>query len=64
MKPSSRVFCRPRNPAPLADKLLIDSLSFEQVHGSEAGMFLFYLIDPVRRSVEKVSDGFSTGPRN
>ncbi|TCG05318.1 hypothetical protein BZM27_34570 [Paraburkholderia steynii] len=38
--------------------MLIDSPSFEQVRGEEAGVFLFYLIDPVRRSVEKVSDGF------
>ncbi|TCG03060.1 hypothetical protein BZM27_51305 [Paraburkholderia steynii] len=26
--------------------------------GEEVGVFLFYLVDPVRRSVEKVSDGF------
>ncbi|MFL9966399.1 hypothetical protein PQR02_36505 [Paraburkholderia sediminicola] len=42
----------------MADKLLFDSLSWEQVCGEEAGVFHFYLIDPVGRSVVRVNDGF------
>ncbi|MEI6002130.1 hypothetical protein H3V53_34865 [Paraburkholderia bengalensis] len=42
----------------LADELLLDGLSWVYVCGEEAGVFYFYLIDPVGRTVVKVNDGF------